>query len=337
VKQSPGLDGPSLQRFLDSVEPERGGVVRSIRPISGGYSRLSCVAEVGWSDGTSETFVLRADPPRGTGVFDSDRDDEFSLLRSLHGRLPVHTPTVRWYDGSGEFFGAKCLIVDFFAGTPLFDLGQRDLGTARDLFVDTIASVHEAPLDAVPAEFAQPTDWETYIDEVLELTRTIDLPLVESNPAVHYAAAQLAAHRPPPVPLTLVHGDCQPANVLVPADGPVLVFDWEFARIGDPREDLGYYSELPVPPNLYGADPDAFLARYRDRTGLTWEQVNPTTVSYFYVLGLARLLAQMLGAADAIARGEPRGAMAMYMLNGISATTSRFVEIANRVANQEQL
>ena len=82
------------------------------------------------------------------------------------------------------------------------------------------------------------------------------------------------------------------------------MFDWEFGRIGDPREDLGYYSHLPVPPNLYEADPQGFLARYRERTGLTEEQVNPQTVSYFYVLGIGRLLGQMFDAADALARGR---------------------------------
>ena len=145
-------------------------------------------------------------------------------------------------------------------------------------------------------------------------------------------AAQLAAHRPPPVPLTFVHGDAQPANILVPDQGPVLMIDWEFARIGDPREDLGYYSHLPVPPNLYQADPPGFLARYRERTGLTREQVNEDTVSYFYVLGMARLLGQMFDATDALARGQSRGVMATYMMNGISATTTAFVEVARQLA-----
>jgi len=145
-------------------------------------------------------------------------------------------------------------------------------------------------------------------------------------------AAQLAAHRPPSVPLTFVHGDAQPANILVPDHGPVLMIDWEFARIGDPREDLGYYSHLPVPPNLYEADPAGFLARYRERTGLTEEQVNEDTVSYFYVLGMARLLGQMFEATDALARGQSRGVMATYMMNGISATTTAFVEVARQLA-----
>ena len=125
------------------------------------------------------------------------------------------------------------------------------------------------------------------------------------------------------MPLAFVHGDAQPANILVPDEGPVLMIDWEFGRIGDPREDLGYYSHLPVPPNLFQADPQGFLARYRERTGLSEEQVNEDTVSYFYVLGMARLLGQMFEAADALAQGRSRGVMATYMMNGTSATTTR--------------
>jgi aminoglycoside phosphotransferase (APT) family kinase protein len=111
------------------------------------------------------------------------------------------------------------------------------------------------------------------------------------------------------------------------------MIDWEFGRIGDPREDLGYYSHLPVPPNLYQADPQGFLARYRERTGLSEEQVNEDTVSYFYVLGMARLLGQMFEAADALAQGRPRGVMAAYMMNGTSATTREFVAVARQLAS----
>ncbi len=97
----PALDQSSLQRFLEHSEPERQPTVTAFRPISGGYSRLSALGDVRWGDGTEETFVLRADPPPDTGVFDSDRDDEWRLLRSLHGKLRVNTPNGRWYDGTG--------------------------------------------------------------------------------------------------------------------------------------------------------------------------------------------------------------------------------------------
>jgi aminoglycoside phosphotransferase (APT) family kinase protein len=329
------IDGPSLQRFLSAVEPDRAPKVTSCRPISGGYSRLSALAEVQWADGSAERLVLRADPPPGTGVFVSDRDEEWRLLQALSTKATVRTPTPRWYDASGEYFGAKCLTVDFFEGRPLSDIAQtpEEVGRAASIFVDTIADLHQCPLEVLPAEVERPSDWETYIEDLVDLLARLDEHVADTNPAVHYAAAQLRAHRPPPVPLTLVHGDCQPANLLVPDEGPVLVIDWEFGRVGDPREDLGYYSHLPVPPNLYEADPDAFLARYRERTGLTEEQVNPDTVDWFVLLGMARLLGQMFEAADALAQGESRGVMATYMMNGTSAMTSQFFEVARRLAN----
>jgi aminoglycoside phosphotransferase (APT) family kinase protein len=187
-------------------------------------------------------------------------------------------------------------------------------------------------LDVLPDTMERPADWGTYIDDLVEHLRTLDAAVPDSNPALHYAAAMLKAHRPPEVPLTLVHGDCQPANLLVPEDGAPLVIDWEFARVGDPREDLGYYSHLPVPPNLYETGPAQFLARYRERTGLSEEQVNPQTVEYFFLLGMARLLGQMLQSAESLAQGHPRGVMATYLLNGTSATMRRFFDIARRLA-----
>ena len=335
MAEEPHLGTRSFQRFLDQVEGPGGGTVTAYRPISGGYSRLSALATVQWPDGSQESFVLRSDPPPDTGVFVSERDAEWQLLRAIAGKLPICTPTPRWYDATGEHLGAKCLIVDFFQGRPLSDIAQSpdELPRAAGIFVDTIAEVHRTPLDVLPSELERPADWESYIEGLVEHLSRLDSTVADSNPALHYAAAQLRAHRPPPVPLTFVHGDAQPANILVPDEGPVLMIDWEFGRIGDPREDLGYYSHLPVPPNLYEADPPGFLARYRERTGLSEEQVNEDTVAYFYVLGMARLLGQMFQAADALAQGRSRGVMATYMMNGTSATTSAFVAVARRLAS----
>lgn len=335
MAEEPHLGTRSFQRFLDQVEGPGGGTVTAYRPISGGYSRLSALATVQWPDGSQESFVLRSDPPPDTGVFVSERDAEWQLLRAISGKLPICTPTPRWYDATGEHLGAKCMIVDFFQGRPLSDIAQSpdELQRAAEIFVDTLAEVHRTPLDVLPSELDRPADWESYIEGLVEHLSRLDSTVADSNPALHYAAAQLRAHRPPPVPLTFVHGDAQPANILVPDEGPVLMIDWEFGRIGDPREDLGYYSHLPVPPNLYEADPPGFLARYRERTGLSEEQVNEDTVAYFYVLGMARLLGQMFQAADALAQGRSRGVMATYMMNGTSATTSAFVAVARRLAS----
>ena len=334
MADDPHLDAPSFQRFLDHVEGARGGMVTEFRPLSGGFSRLSALAGVRWADGSQESLVLRADPPAGTGVFYSDRDAEWRLLRALSGKLPIRTPTPRWYDATGAYFGTKCLIVDFFQGRPLYEMAQSPdkLPSAAGVLVDTVAEVHRTPLEVLPPELERPASWESHIEGLVTLLGRLDSTVADSIPGLHYVAALLHTHRPPPVPLAFVHGDPQPANILVPDEGPVLMIDWEFGRIGDPREDLGFYSHLPVPPNLYEADPQGFLARYRDRSGLSEEQVNEDTVSYFYILGMARLLGEQIEAADALTQGRPLGALATYLISSISVTTHTFIAVARRLA-----
>jgi aminoglycoside phosphotransferase (APT) family kinase protein len=330
----PTMTPAALERFLAVVEPQRRASVTSLRPITGGYSRLTAIAEVRWENEASERLVLRGDPPSGDGVFVSDRDAEWELLQALARSGSVPVPRPRWYDADGEHFGTRCIVVDHFSGRNL----QQVLGAAADpaapgrTFVDTVAEVHATPLGDLPPDMARPSDWDDYLDGVLDLYARVDREISDSSPVLRYVSARLRAQRPPPVPFTLVHGDCQPSNVLIADSGARVVIDWEFARIGDPREDLGYYTQIPMPPNVYVDDPSGFLARYRERTGLTEEQVNPDTVEYFLVVGMARLLVQILQALDAVSRGESRGVMAPYLVNAVTHQYNLYLHACRRLA-----
>ena len=68
-----------------------------------------------------------------------------------------------------------------------------------------------------------------------------------------------------------------------------------------PREDVGYYSGSPLPNNLYEADRTYFLERYRELTGLNEAEVNREVLEYFFILGMAKLFAQMMDGAAAVA------------------------------------
>src|SRR3954469_24651229 len=330
----PTMTPEALERLLASVEPGRSAAVTAFRPITGGYSRLSAVADVRWDDGGTERLVLRGDPPPGDGVFVSDRDAEWRILQALSHARSVPAARPRWYDATGEFFGTKCIVFDHFAGRSLQDVlreARNDPAPGRT-FVDTVAQIHATPVDALGDAVEHPGGWDDYVDGVLELYRAIDREVSESSPVLRYASALLARHRPPPVPFTLVHGDCQPSNVLVADTGEHIVIDWEFAHIGDPREDLGYYTQIPMAPNVYHRDPQAFLARYREQSRLSEEQVNPDTVPYFLVIGMAHLLAQILRALDAVARGGTRGVMATYLINAVTHQYGLYLDICRRVA-----
>ena len=161
--------GPRFERFLAAVEPAREGRVIACEAITGGYSRISARAQVRWRDGVEETFILRGDPPPGSGVFTSDRDAEAELLGALPAATPVSTPRVRWYDGSGEYLGSKAIVMDCAPAVSLQDEMARaqDAGALTDLFIDTFAAVHATPLDRLPARMPHPPDWLTYLDGVL--------------------------------------------------------------------------------------------------------------------------------------------------------------------------
>jgi aminoglycoside phosphotransferase (APT) family kinase protein len=326
--------GARFERYLAVAEPGRSGRVRTCSAITGGYSRISARAAVHWDDGTEETFILRGDPPAGTGVFVSDRDAEVALLRGLSDAASVRTPVLRWYDDTGEHLGSKCMVV--VAERDATDL-QTVLAEATsiepwsDLFIDTFAAVHATPLAALPRSLPRSPDWATYFDGVLDGYDRMADRHPSSAPVLRHISSWARRHRPAPVPLGLTHGDCQPSNVLITAQAPPLVIDWEFAHVGDPREDLGYYTQNPLEPNVYWADPARFLARYRSATGLDEEQVNPDVVEFFLIIGMAMLLEQLLDAAAAIG-GEPRpGILAPYLINAISHQYDMFLAISERL------
>ena len=116
--------------------------------------------------------------------------------------------------------------------------------------------------------------------------------------------------------MTLVHGDFQTSNVLVGEVGDTTVVDWEFAHIGDPREDLGWLQvmERLSPPVLYGTDPTANCAHYRERTGLDDAVVNPDTVTYFAILALCRPVRSVMQQTKSFVDGVNRSLVMPYAL-----------------------
>lgn len=62
------------------------------------------------------------------------------------------------------------------------------------------------------------------------------------NPVWTHALLWLRANLPANDRVTLVHGDLRPGNTLVENGEVSAVLDWELAHIGDPLEDLGWWT-----------------------------------------------------------------------------------------------
>jgi aminoglycoside phosphotransferase (APT) family kinase protein len=64
--------------------------------------------------------------------------------------------------------------------------------------------------------------------------------LDEPHPALELAARWLRQHMPTITESVLVHGDFRVGNLMIGPEGLRGVFDWEFAHVGDPAEDLAW-------------------------------------------------------------------------------------------------
>lgn len=319
------MDDPSvmpgrLRKFYESSGATH-VTIDGYEPMTGGYSRLMARFDATYSlDGevVTGTFVLRGDPAPGQAIIETDRAVEFDVLAAVADH--VRTPRPRFLDATGDHLGTPALVMDFSpAESTLGWIEANGIGSLPIALADTAASVHTVPLESLPASLARPADGTAAMTEQIERWRSSAESHVEALPIFRYLGAWLDAHRPPPVPLALVHHDFSTANMLVNPDGSLTVIDFELAAIGDPREDLGYFKAYSqaAPPDLIDADPGGFLDRYRELTGLTEEQVNPAVMTYFLVLGVIGVVDQLRASGAAMARGEGGSTNIFFSFNNI--------------------
>jgi aminoglycoside phosphotransferase (APT) family kinase protein len=277
---------------------------------------------------------VRADPEEGQGFLRSDRDREWAVIKSLSDGGSRLLPETLFYDRDGSELGAKTIITEFVEGETLGAAIQAsaadDLPGYADGLCDLAARIHATDSDPVADAIGRPADWEEYFVATVQSWRDAEAAHVESLPQVRYLAAWLEAHPPPPAPLTLVHGDFQAPNVMIEPDGGYLAIDWEAARIADPREDLGYFKMVHAvqPPDVIGLDDARFCARYRERSGLGADVVNPLTLAYFSILPGGRLLAPLLQGLRAVDAEAPVPVLTAYQIDIVATLLERWTATA---------
>jgi aminoglycoside phosphotransferase (APT) family kinase protein len=322
-----------LGEFLARQQPAwRNIKVSSYEVMTGGYSRLLAKAIVTHDDG-HEVLVLRGDPPSDKVLIHTDREQEWDLVRALneHG---IRTPRAHFFDATGEHLGTKALVIDFSHSQsflPYAGAGGSIEGLPTRL-AEALASYHAIPLDDLPAQMERPANWDAYLTRRIdEWRRTADAH-VEDLPILRYMAGWLDAHRPAPVPLTLMHGDFQSANLMISDDGHFEILDWELAAIGDPREDMGYFKAVAqaAPPDLLDdAGCAEMCARYRELTGLNELQVNPVVVAYFLILGVVGTVRRLLEGGADYARGANHLMGSVFNMNSVQFGHSMWLSTAD--------
>lgn len=321
-----------LAAFLTARAEGRSATVTAYEPMTGGYSRLMARGDVTWSDGTTQQVVLRGDPPPGQAMMETDRDAEWALLQALGSVPELGLCRGLAYDASGAELGTKAIVLEYCAGASLqvglAAITDGDHGNHPADLITTAASVHSVTAADLAGVLAEPPSWDEHIGSLIDIYRRAEHEHVESDPFLRFTAAWLDANRPAPLPLRLVHGDFQAANIMTePGTGRHLLIDWELAHIGDPREDLGYYNiySSASGPNLFAADPEGFLARYREATGFSTEAVNLETMGYFSALASITVFSRILAGAGAMALGANSGIMTTYTINALTVGHSNWM------------
>ena len=297
--------------------------ITNVSQISGGYSRLTYKYTVNLGPQTRD-LILQYVPKGSTGLVRVDRRVERDVLKFLSLNSEIQTSTLIASDVDNAYFDNAAFIFQAETGQPFIEV-CRAAPTEQHSQLNQIvaragANVHTLDIGLLPKSVPRPKSWEHYIDAQIESFRETEALSKTSRPFLRFIAKWLEDNKPPPTPLTLVHGDFQVSNMIETAnkkDG-VLV-DWELAHIGDPREDLGWFTMVcgAIPPNVLESDIDAFYDAYRAKTSFSKDVINPATSAYFLIISSIRTHMGMMKSSDALAEdpAQAQSALAAYYLN----------------------
>jgi aminoglycoside phosphotransferase (APT) family kinase protein len=227
---------------------------------------------------------------------------EATVLRVVGGDV---APRLLDVQCPSDVLGVPVLSLSFVEGV------TRDFASAsQDELTDLGRVVAEVHSFEPPSSIDDVPDLATYAEH---RTRTIlatadssirDPLDVATQRRVHRLVEALSARPAPRVggdALVLLHGDVAPGNVLWSSDGPVLI-DWEYARLGDPADEIAYvFGQNELPPDLraafwrgYGATTEAM----RERVAWWEPLVSLGSARWWLDRWFARTAADAAGIAD---------------------------------------
>ncbi len=238
---------------------------------------------------------------------------EAALQRDV-ARQGFPTPAVRLVTGADTPLGRSLLVMDHVDGRSTLS-GLHGLGILTqipavvrhlpDQLATLAARLHTLDPDRVAAELEAldggiPTTTAGFVEAQLWLAATAERPELVA------AAERLLAAEPPSTRRVISHGDLHPFNVLVTADGPVLI-DWTVARVAHPGFTLGFTDlmlshppvELPGPGAAALGPLGRLLARRFHRTyralAAPQDQVSDEELAWHRNVHALRILVELAG------------------------------------------
>lgn len=218
-----------------------GGEVRDVVRLSGGASRETFAFTVD-DDGSSrpeELILQRVRSGAMAGGFSMEA--EGALLRAA-AAAGVPVPAVVVASDDVAVVGAPFIVVRRLAGETIARRILRDdeYASARSVLIrqcsDALAAVHSIAARGIPGLAAT--------DQLGSLRALHDMlePSMGPHPAFELAFRELDRTRPSCRSDVVIHGDFRLGNLIVDSTGLVAAIDWELAHLGEPLEDLAWFS-----------------------------------------------------------------------------------------------
>lgn len=231
-------DAGTFQAWLRAHGPGyEAATVTTISPVEGGASNLTFRVRLA---GGSPGLCLRME--RDRGIFEPyDVLREARVLRCLvDSDVPV--PRVLGEEPSTVPLGARFIVLDWIDAPHMGEAPDADFGA----FTAMVARIHALDWRALGLGFlgvpASPR--EGLLAEAALIWRRAASFGCDSDPLLSLAHDTLLAAAPDDGHLALCQGDINVFNYLFRRGRVVGVVDWEQARIGDPRSDVGHLLAL---------------------------------------------------------------------------------------------
>ena len=207
-----------------------GVVVENLNTLTGGASRTTWAFDAVTDQ--RKALILRTGP---SDDMHATMELEAGVqLRAAAAGAPV--PHILAADNSPAALGNPYLICEAIAGETIVRRIHRSLDDAArarllQQCAAALAAVHRAdPAGLGLTQTDEVTEWRDRLDEMGDTTATFE-----------WVFRWLDAHRPPPSPARLVHGDFRMGNLIVDEAGLAAVLDWELVHVGEACEDLAWF------------------------------------------------------------------------------------------------
>ena len=258
--------------------------VVAIEPVSGGASNLTYRAALAGAPFAAVAVRLQ----RSEGIlapYDVAREGE--VIRRLQAS-PVPVPRLVGIERDPPVLGAPFIVMEWVDAP---HMGAPGAPVSFASYVEAVAAIHAVDWRALGLGFlGVPASAATgSIAEIERIAARMAPFGCAHDPLLTRSLAVLRATVPADGSLAFCQGDINVYNYLVRNGEIVAVVDWEMARIGDPRADVGQIlalGHLKAGTPFVDAADLPFVRAYEQVTGRTLSGMNYFRARWLFELGV---------------------------------------------------